>query len=292
MPTAKKTKAKPSISKTAEKQVKDDDISILDPEDPDTDDIDPGDDDDDTIIEVDDTSKPGGGKAQQQSKELTAQQKEDDAKKREKEIAEAQAELEALDPWTEPRRWVIGKPPEHGGKEDEYSIYVQDTLPWMARARFFALVAKTFSDAIKESGGSVGGFGDVFADDGGGGSLIERGRRLTQRDFTDISQFMSLAFDLVAYSPDFLLKCYVIWLDVPREERGWAMKRFNEPWKPDEKKWGLKDEDYRELAQTFIDQNYEEIRAFFVEELPAIAKRVALHEKKKERTALASKSDQ
>src|SRR3954454_24572553 len=64
--------------------------------------------------------------------------------------AAAQAEgMDALDPgagdstgWVEKpvddlkeiRRWVLGKPPGQGGKESEYSVYVQQPLGWMARS--------------------------------------------------------------------------------------------------------------------------------------------------------------
>lgn len=217
----------------------------------------------------------------QHNAQLEKEISEQAEKSREQEIEEAQEELAKLDPTTVPVRWMIGQPPEHGGKEDDYAIFVQDKLPWMPRARFFSLVSKTMSQAIKASGGTVGGLEDVFGD--GGGSLIERGRRLTQRDFGDAASFMTLAFELIGYSPEFLIECYIIWLDVPRADRGWAKLRFSEPWKPEEDKWGLKDEDHRKLIETFIDQNYEDIRSFFGEELPAIARRAALHEKAKDR---------
>jgi len=233
----------------------------------------------------DDDESLNGTATKRQNEDVAAQKKARATEKSHDElISEAEAELAKLDPQTEPRRWLIGKPPEQGGKEDEYAVYVQDTMPWMARGKFFALVARTFADAIKASGGSVGAsMGDLFGDEEGG-SLVERGRRLSQRDFGDATQFMSLAFELIAYSPDFLVKCYLLWLDVPRRDRGWARERFNEPWKPEEGLYGLKDEWNKEIIQTFIDQNFEGIRDFFVEELPAIGKRAALHERSKDRT--------
>lgn len=242
--------------------------------------VDPG----NNEVEEKESAVEAGSKVEQQNAELTAQRTAEVEKTREEEIESARAELDKLDPWTKPKQWMIGKTPEHGGTEKHYSVYYQDKLPWMARSRFFSLVAKTFSQAIKASGGNVGGLNDVFGDnDGAGGSLIERGRRLTQRDFSDVGQFMSLAFELIGYSPDFLIECYLIWLNVPRGDRGWATDRFSEPWKPEDNQWGLTDAQHREIIETFIDQNYEEIRSFFVVELPAIGKRVALHEKAKNR---------
>lgn len=230
-----------------------------------------------------------GTKVEQQDRDAKPGKAKDEAL-REKEIAEAQADLEALDPSTIPVQWQIGKTPEHGGTEKQYSIYVQDKLPYMRRAQFFSLVSRTFSEAIKQAGGGgvSGNLADLFGGEDGG-SLIERGRRLTQRDLTDATQFMSLAFELIGYHPDFLIDCYIILLNVPRDERGWARARFAEPWNPDDNKWGLKDDEHERIIQIFIDQNYEEIRRFFVETLPALARRVALHEKAKDRS---SKKDQ
>jgi hypothetical protein len=206
----------------------------------------------------------------------------------EERLEEARKALEALEPASTPVRWMIGKTPEFGGNEKQYSIYVQDKLPWMQRQRFFALVSRTFSQALKQSGGDVGGMGDIFGEEGG--SLVERGRKLTQRDLTDASQFMSLAFELVGYSADFLVECYLILLDVPRPEHEWARMRFAEGWDPEREKWGLKDEDNQKIIETFIDQNYEEIRSFFVQTLPALGRRMSLHEKSRDRESKSDRS--
>jgi len=227
-------------------------------------------------------------KVDEQNADLAAQKQAEAEHEREQEIERAREELDKLEPRTVPVRWMVGKTPEHGGNEKQYSIYVQDKLPWMPRQQFFSLVARTFSQAIKASGGNVGGMADVFGSQEGG-SLIERGRRLSERDLTDASQFMALAFELIGYSADFLIDCYVILLSVPRSEREWARMRFSEPWEPEADKWGLKDEDHELIIQTFIDQNYEEIRRFFVETIPTLGRRIALHEKSQDR---ASRSDQ
>jgi hypothetical protein len=229
--------------------------------------------------------KPTGSKVEEQAADAEEQQKAVEERTREQEIEDARKELDKLDPQTKPKRWMIGKTPEEGGNEKQYSVYVQDKLPWMPRQQFFSLVARTFSQAIKASGGNVGGMGDIFGDDGGG-SLMERGRRLTQRDLTDASQFMTLAFELIGYSADFLIDCYVILLDVPRTEREWARMRFSEPWDPGKEKYGLRDEQHEEIIQTFIDQNYEEIRRFFVVTMPTMGRRIALHEKARDRSTI------
>lgn len=226
-------------------------------------------------------SSNGQTQVEKQALEAAESAKKAAEKSREEQIEEARRDLEALDPQSEPKRWVVGKPPEMGGKENEFSIYVQDKLPWMQEKVFFSHVGRTFADAIKATGGDFGGMADVFGDEGG--SIIERGRRLTQRDFGDAASFLTLAFELVYYSPMFLVDCYIIILDVPRDERRWARARFMEKWDPAANKWGLKDEEHEEIIQTFIDQNYESIRRFFAEVLPGIFRRVVLHERATDR---------
>lgn len=182
-----------------------------------------------------------------------------------------------VDTLKETRRWVIGKPPEHGGKENEYSVYIQQPLGWMARSRFFSLVTAAMSKAIRATGGEVAGMGDVFGE--GGGTIRERAAKLSQRDFQDASSFAAMALELAAYVPDLLSECYLVWLQVPNGERFFAKQVFEMPWDPENAKWGLKDDDHRTIIGTFIDQNYDELRGFFTEDLPAIARRVVINEK-------------
>jgi hypothetical protein len=186
------------------------------------------------------------------------------------------------------RRWVIGKPPEEGGKNTEYSVYVQQPLGWMARSRFFSIMTAALSKAIRATGGEVAGMGDIFGE--GGGTIRERGQKLMARDWADASQFMAMAMELSAYVPDLLLECYCVWLQVPIGERAWAKLVFEQPWDPEHNKWGLRDEEHRIVIGTFIDQNYEELRGFFTEDLPAMARRVVVNERA--RVARESESDQ
>jgi hypothetical protein len=211
---------------------------------------------------------------------------------REAKVREAQAEqdkaLETLEPKAEPREWLIGKPPEKGGTDDEYSRYIQRPLGYMQRMRFFALVSKTVADALRAGG--TGGLGDVF----GGGSLRDRASQLTESDFADAGSFMALAMQLISESPDFLLDCYMIWLDVPTLERTWAKRVMEQPFDPERNKWGLTDDQGLEMVEIFIDQNYADIREFFTGKLPQLVQRVREREQesKKDSPALESESGQ
>jgi hypothetical protein len=147
----------------------------------------------------------------------------------------------------------------------------------MARSRFFSIMSAALSKAIRATGGEVAGMGDVFGS--GGGTIRERAARLTQRDWADASSFMAMAMELSAYVPDLMLECYCIWLQIPIGDRDFAKTVFEMPWDPSQNKWGLKDEEHRVVIGTFIDQNYDELRAFFTDDLPAIARRVVINER-------------
>jgi hypothetical protein len=191
-------------------------------------------------------------------------------------IKEAEEAMDILEPKVDAKRWIVGKGPEQGGKETEYSVYTQLPLGYMARNRFYSLIGRTMSAAIKATGGSVGGMDDVFGP--GGGTLIERGRRLSRRDFQDASQFFTLAMELIGYAPDFLSEAYAIMLEVPIGERGWFRDVIEQPWRPDDDKWGMSEDMGMEIIEVFIDQNYEDIRRFFTERLPKIAQRASQRE--------------
>jgi hypothetical protein len=91
----------------------------------------------------------------------------------------------------------------------------------------------------------------------------------------------------VGYAPDFLGEFYSIVLEVPYRERTWFKDVIEQAARPDEDKWGLSEDDGIEMIEIFIDQNYEDIRRFFAERLPRIAKRARQREEdREEKTAL------
>ena len=208
--------------------------------------------------------------------EVVPELKSDDQAAAEEVVQEAEEAMDVLEPKVDAKRWVIGKPPEQGGKETEYSVYTQLPLGYMARNRMFSLIGRTMSAAIKSTGGAVGGMEDVFG--AGGGTLIERGRRLGARDFQDASQFFTLAMELVGYAPDFLSDFYAIALEVPIGERGWFREVIESPYRPNDDRWGMSEDMGVEIIEIFIDQNYEDIRRFFTERLPKIGKRASQRE--------------
>jgi hypothetical protein len=220
------------------------------------------------------------GLTPEQIAEKREQEQEDRRRKREE-------DMDALEDLSSARTWVIGKPPELGGKENQYSVYTQKPLGYFQMMRFMSMVANTISEAVK-SGGTVQ-LEDLWGEEGL--SWRERGQRLRSQDFSDAGSFIAMGFKLIAYAPDFLLDCYCLFLDVPAgAEREWAKRVMSRPWDPDNNQYGLKEEDGDEIVQTFIDQNYEDIRTFFVEKLPKWVLRLSKQERDRKQKNEASAS--
>lgn len=184
-------------------------------------------------------------------------------------------DMDALEPMVDAQVWVVGKPPELGGEPNEYSRYIQKPIGYIQMMRFMGLVTNAMSEAVK-AGGTIA-MEDLWG--GEGLSWRERGERLRSQDFADAGSFAAMALKLISYSPNFLLDCYVLWLDVPVHEKEWAKRVMAQPWRPEDGKWGLKQDDGLAMIETFIDQNYEDIRSFFVEKLPRLMLRIGKQER-------------
>jgi hypothetical protein len=198
----------------------------------------------------------------------------------------AEAELDKLEPMVEVVSYTLGKPPEKGGEKNEYSIYVQQPLGYIATLRFYGLVGKTVAEAVKAGG--VVDLGDAF-NNSGNGNLQERAKQIMEQSFNDAGSFAALLFQLVAYSPDFILEFYCMALDVPIAERRWAKAVMEQPHRPDQNKWGLTRKQGQDIIERFIDQNYDEVRDFFADIVNNVAKRVRKNEKRRRSTSDQSK---
>jgi len=196
--------------------------------------------------------------------------------------------IELLDPIAEKKSYTIGKPPEHGGKKNEYEVYTQQPLGHIDLLKFYALIGNVISESIKAGGTAVMGMDDVFGPDAG--SIRQRIGALTNQDLTDASGFATVLFKVMAFSPDFVLDFNCIALEVPNSERQWARAVMSMPYRPEEDKWGLTAEQSQEILERFVDQNFEDIRRFFVESLPAIAKRTVHAERRRQEAMKAKES--
>src|SRR4051794_2728748 len=138
----------------------------------------------------------------------------------------AEAELEKLESLTEVVSIILGKPPEQGGQENEFSIYLQQPLGYIATLRFYSLVGKNVAESVKKGG--VVDLGDAFTNTNG--NVQDRAKQIIEQSFNDAGSFAALLAQLVAYSPDFILDFYCLALDIPTAERRWAKAVMEQPW--------------------------------------------------------------
>lgn len=198
----------------------------------------------------------------------------------------AEEELDKLEPLVDAVAYTIGKPAEKGGQKNEFSIYVQQPLGYVATLRFYGLIGKTIAEAVKAGG--VVDLGEAFTNTNG--NIQDRAKQIMEQSFNDAGSFAALLFQLVAYSPDFILEFYLLALDVPPAERRWAKAVMEQPWRPDQNKWGLQRQQGQEIIERFIDQNYDEIRDFFGDLFRGVLNRVRKNEKRRKSTSDQSKS--
>lgn len=200
-------------------------------------------------------------------------------------------QLEVLVPYTDAKIWIIGRPAEAGGEQGDrygWEKYTQSKLGFIEMQQFFALCSRSLLRAVKEGGdNAVGELTGMF----GGGDIRAMSRQLQQQDFNEAANFMSMAFALISYVPDFLVDCYMLWLRVPASEQFWFKDTVTKPYDPDNDQYGLSLADGREMVERFLDQNYEEIRSFFVNEIPKLIDRVKQLEKQRKEKAGELESD-
>lgn len=195
------------------------------------------------------------------------------------ELEKAEEDFKVFEPKVDPKRWCIGKPPQepYAGDEDEYEFYIQRPLSHIQRGKFFGLVMRTIALSIKQGGGLELPFGDVLGTDGG--SLQQRYQQFTQQDITDVTSFVTMMFTLASHADDFIVDCWLIMLQVPGTDRVWFRQVIDQRWDPDNEEWGITEKDTVELLERFFDQNYEEVRDFFVTDLARFGAKVAAKER-------------
>lgn len=163
--------------------------------------------------------------------------------------------LDVLEPNAEPREVKL----TYGGVEKSY---LQAPLTYFRKMEFFGLVGRTLDYAMEGEDGLT--VNRLF--DSNPTSVSD----ISAADFGDLDSFLSLVSKVAHYAPDFLKDCYVIWLNVPKAERPWAREALED----------ISDDEGEAIIVTFVDQNWEDIERFFVERLPAIARRVQRLRKK------------
>jgi hypothetical protein len=169
------------------------------------------------------------------------------------EKAKAEEVREVLTPKAKVVKWEIG--PENLRRE-----YVQRELSFLGKTQWFALVGEVLDKAL--GGENSMSLNSLFSSPGGRGSL-------SLDDFRDADMFVQAIAKLLVYAPDFLVKSYCIWLNVPDYERDLAAELMALP--ADE--GGLSDDQGIEIIETFIDQNFASLDRFFREQVAKIQSR-------------------
>jgi hypothetical protein len=156
---------------------------------------------------------------------------------------EAENVLEVLESKTEPVDVTL----EYNGAT---ATYTQKPLTYFRKMEFFSLVGETLDEAMEgENGLTVNSLlgGDIGA-----------------TDFSDLDSFMALVAKIAHYVPNFLKDAYIVILNIPKAERKWAREALD----------NLNDEEGLDIAERFVDQNWESINSFFRERLPALIQKV------------------
>jgi hypothetical protein len=164
--------------------------------------------------------------------------------------------LDAIQPSTDPVPRLLGVGAQ------QYT-FVQKPLSFMGKMEFFALIARAIDATMKgEDGLTIDG---LFSD-----SAPAVDGRPKAEDFMNADAFVRAIAKLTATVPNLLYDCFVIWLQVPSDQR-YAVKQLME--KPADE-GGLSDSEGWSIINTFMEQNVEAIQAFFDEELPRLQTRV------------------
>lgn len=155
------------------------------------------------------------------------------------------------------REWTLGP-----DKDGNTRTYKQTKLPFIKKFRFFGLLGGMIRSAVATSG--QGAVSDLL---GNANSLRERAAQFNSSDIQDAEQFLNLVSSVLIYIPDFLEKSYCEWLSIPYgEEREWAVAMMEK----DEDEGGLSDEMGIEIINTFVRQNWDDLRDFFVVHLRGV----------------------
>lgn len=166
--------------------------------------------------------------------------------------------------------------------------YTQKPLSYFGFLEFTGLLARKIDEAMRGPDGltveemvSTAKASIPYVVDG---SRVEA--VVEQGDFKGIDAFVQGLVRVASYVPDVMEECQFIWLRVPRRERAF----LRDIWGRAADEGGLTNEQGEEMLSVFIDQNYEELEAFFVERLPRIGQvmTVARERIKRKKSRIAS----
>lgn len=173
--------------------------------------------------------------------------------------------VDLISPSDEPKEWsfVYNK---------EERTYVQAPLSYFGKLELFQLVGTTIKISML------------------GENPITINSMLGSRDydegFWNADAMMNIVATLAAFGPDFVQDAYAIFLNVPKNERGW----FREAISQSAEDGGLTDDEGLEIIEIFIDQNLATFKDFFVKRLSETITRAQDQLKQDQATAQSKRS--
>lgn len=171
--------------------------------------------------------------------------------------------LDEIQPRTAPRTQVLGP------DDDKLGPYLQRELSVLARMQWFALVGEVMDRAM--SGDNALTIGHLFEAPKGA-----RDGNFSVQEFREADTFVKALSKLVRYSADFMEESFIIWLDVPDYDK----EKFKLYLKLPESEGGISEDDFFEIIETFVDQNWKAIDRFFRERLVQLRKRIEARSKR------------
>lgn len=180
---------------------------------------------------------------------------ETEGKSPEEARAETEDVVEILRPKKAPKKWTFSDE----GLEREY---IQRPLSFVRKMQWFSLVGEVLDRAM--SGENSLTVNNLLS------APTSRSGDLSMADFRDADTFVHAVGKLLIYAPDFLLRSYCIWLNVPDYDQDIAIGLMARP----EEEGGLSDDQGLEIIEIFIDQNYEALDRFFRDKIGQLQKRV------------------
>jgi hypothetical protein len=168
--------------------------------------------------------------------------------------------VDLLAPKKGAKEWAFGRDKDG----NPIRTYIQRELSVITKAQWFSLVGEVMDEAL--GGDNSLSLNTLLSPPEG---VRAGGSGLRPADFQDADTFVHAIGKLLVYAPDFLKKSICIWLDVPDYE--WELAQ--ELMRQSPELGGLSDEQFTEMVEIFIDQNFEAIRANFRERFPRLRDR-------------------
>lgn len=170
--------------------------------------------------------------------------------------------IDLLAPKKGAKEWGFGK-----DQDDKYvRTYMQRELSVISKGQWFSLVGEVLEKAM--SGDNALSLNTILAPPESVRGFTQ-GQAVSAVDFQDADMFISAIGKMLVHMPDFLGKSICIWLAVPDFE--WELAQ--ELMKLSPELGGLADDQFNEMVEIFIDQNFEAIRANFRERWPRLRAR-------------------